>query len=167
MANKAMIYFQEIDNQIEEIKKQDGDITARLEELYKIKDDYRRFPEGKRNYKNTEYNRVRNQIYYLKHREKLKKRAKEIKRGNSNKNMTENSFQKTLKTRTVGKCEKCGKTEHLHGHHIIPIGVEGSTDTQDNLSCLCNSCHQKLHHRIKGCTVADEYVTEFNNFMRG
>ena len=165
MANKAMLFMQQINNQIEELRNQDDVNTAQLEELYRQRDNYERFPVGKRNYKNTDYNHLRNQIYYLENQEKLKKRAKEIFRGNTAVNMTENNFQKTLKVKTVGKCEKCGATEHLHGHHIIPIGVEGSTDTQDNLSCLCNSCHQKLHHRIKGCRVADEYIAEYKRFL--
>ena len=63
MANKAMLFMQQINNQIEELKNQDSVNTAQLEELYRQRDNYERFPVGKRNYKNTEYNHLRNQIY--------------------------------------------------------------------------------------------------------
>ena len=61
MANKAMLFMQQINNQIEELKNQDSVNTAQLEELYRQRDNYERFPVGKRNYKNVDYNHLRNQ----------------------------------------------------------------------------------------------------------
>ena len=51
MANNAMLFMQQINNQIEELKNQDSVNTAQLEELYRQRDNYERFPVGKRNYK--------------------------------------------------------------------------------------------------------------------
>ena len=99
MANKAMLFMAQINTQIEEIKNQDSVNEAHLEELYRKRDNYERFPVGKRNYKNVDYNHLRNQIYYLENQQKLKKRAKEIFRGNTTVNMTENNFQKALKVK--------------------------------------------------------------------
>ena len=41
-------------------------------------------------------------------------------------------------------CKMCGKRTDLELHHIIPK-VNGGTDDETNLVCLCSSCHYKLH----------------------
>lgn len=68
------------------------------------------------------------------------------------------------------ECQRCNSIENLEAHHLIPIGYEGSTDTQDNLICLCRSCHQKLHYRLRqgnysgleAASFAKEFITNEN-----
>jgi len=43
-----------------------------------------------------------------------------------------------------GKCAKCGTTENLTLHHIIPLS-DGGTDNDDNFMILCE-IHQKKFH---------------------
>jgi hypothetical protein len=43
-----------------------------------------------------------------------------------------------------GKCLKCGTSENLIAHHIIPRHVNGK-DELNNLATLCRSCHKKVH----------------------
>lgn len=41
-------------------------------------------------------------------------------------------------------CESCGATSSLHGHHMIyrnPI----TACTAEDIMCLCDTCHDKLH----------------------
>ena len=40
-------------------------------------------------------------------------------------------------------CEVCGEPMK-DVHHIIPV-KDGGTNDEDNLICLCRSCHQKAH----------------------
>ena len=51
-------------------------------------------------------------------------------------------------------CEKCGKPGWLV-HHIVPLTDETVDDSNialnpDNLMLLCSSCHDAIHHHIKG-----------------
>ena len=45
-----------------------------------------------------------------------------------------------------GKCEKCGRTEHLEAHHKIPWAIypKGRIDL-NNGACLCDECHAEEH----------------------
>ncbi|MFW0793740.1 DUF222 domain-containing protein [Gordonia sp. CPCC 205515] len=38
----------------------------------------------------------------------------------------------------------CGRTRHLHVHHVVPWGQQGSTEP-DNLILLCSTHHRALH----------------------
>jgi len=48
--------------------------------------------------------------------------------------------------RRIGKCEKCGSTENLHAHHILPYSEypEFGADP-NNIEVLCAVCHAKEH----------------------
>ena len=59
--------------------------------------------------------------------------------------------QKLCKRQANYRCEGCGwvprsryERRYLHAHHRISRN-QGGTDTQDNLICLCEKCHQKEH----------------------
>jgi len=43
-----------------------------------------------------------------------------------------------------GKCTRCGTTEKLTLHHIVPL-CEGGTDDEDNFMILCEKHQQKFH----------------------
>lgn len=43
----------------------------------------------------------------------------------------------------AGRCELCGSRRGLEAHHIIPT-VCGGYDSEENLLCVCKSCHSKL-----------------------
>ena len=50
----------------------------------------------------------------------------------------------------VGQCERCGQTQDLHGHHIVPISKRpdlGADPT--NIEVLCRECHAKEHPDLK------------------
>jgi len=44
-------------------------------------------------------------------------------------------------------CQRCGKSENLHVHHIIPR-ISGGTDEPDNLITLCQECHVPIGTKI-------------------
>jgi len=50
-------------------------------------------------------------------------------------------------------CASCKKTEEdcsrseFHTHHIIPLS-EGGDNAFENLVCLCEKCHKKIHPGI-------------------
>ena len=46
------------------------------------------------------------------------------------------------------KCYKCGATENLHLHHIIPV-MAGGTNEEYNLMTLCSSCHKKVEYHTQ------------------
>lgn len=43
----------------------------------------------------------------------------------------------------AGECELCGSKRNLEVHHCVPV-VCGGDDSDDNLICVCRSCHVKL-----------------------
>lgn len=45
-----------------------------------------------------------------------------------------------------GRCEKCGKAEHLEAHHRIPWAIypKGRIDLNNGV-CLCDECHAEEH----------------------
>lgn len=47
---------------------------------------------------------------------------------------------------SAGKCNKCGKTEHLEAHHVIKWAEYpmGRIDIR-NGECLCHECHTEEH----------------------
>jgi 5-methylcytosine-specific restriction endonuclease McrA len=48
-------------------------------------------------------------------------------------------------------CQKCGSTENLHCHHILPVAVEPLLSADiDNCITLCADCHKAVH-KLPGC----------------
>ena len=43
-----------------------------------------------------------------------------------------------------GKCSKCGNTENLTLHHILPLS-DGGTNDKENFVILCDEHQKKLH----------------------
>jgi len=52
-------------------------------------------------------------------------------------------------------CQRCGKPENLHVHHITPR-ISGGTDEPDNLITLCQECHVPIGTKI----IEREAITE-------
>ena len=101
-----------------------------------------------------------------------KKRYKETHRAvnNSNQNgaggnQTKCLANKRLIRQIMGKCEICGMGDWRTtvGHHIIPVGEEGSSDELTNLMCVCRMCHMLLH-KIK--RRGDDQYYDFINFIK-
>ena len=44
-------------------------------------------------------------------------------------------------------CAICGAKNNLDAHHILPVD-DGGEHTQENLICLCRSCHERVHNKI-------------------
>ncbi|MBP2147259.1 5-methylcytosine-specific restriction endonuclease McrA [Methanofollis sp. W23] len=42
------------------------------------------------------------------------------------------------------KCNRCGATDALEVHHIVPVHA-GGTNTKENLTTLCHKCHVMIH----------------------
>ena len=64
---------------------------------------------------------------------------------------------RTIKRRDDCQCVKCGKSNNLNVHHIVPVG-SGGDDCNDNLATLCRDCHSEAH----GGTISSSYVI-YNN----
>jgi len=46
----------------------------------------------------------------------------------------------------IGKCEKCGGTDNLHGHHKVPHSQDPSLGSDpQNIQVLCRPCHALEH----------------------
>jgi len=45
-------------------------------------------------------------------------------------------------------CNKCGGSENIHAHHIIPVFAGGSKYDEDNVIPLCADCHIQVHKHI-------------------
>jgi len=53
------------------------------------------------------------------------------------------------------QCTKCGSTEELHCHHILPVATDPLVSADiDNCIILCKSCHMEVH-RKDGCRYGD------------
>lgn len=48
-------------------------------------------------------------------------------------------------------CQKCGRGESIHAHHI-KARSDGGDDAPDNLMDLCSACHAEWH-AIEQCTM--------------
>ena len=44
-------------------------------------------------------------------------------------------------------CHRCGSTNELEIHHMIPIGIGGTNDT-GNLIILCHKCHAERSNNV-------------------
>ena len=45
------------------------------------------------------------------------------------------------------KCSKCGSDNQLQMHHIVPLMLGGSNETE-NIITLCSKCHGNIHAKI-------------------
>ncbi len=57
------------------------------------------------------------------------------------------AVRKQVWARDGKACRKCGKSEKLELHHIIPVAENGS-DEAENLVPLCTACHREWEHLI-------------------
>lgn len=56
---------------------------------------------------------------------------------------------KYIQSHRKERCGKCGSTENLEWHHMIPLSIGGKT-CEENMVCLCSECHRKItsyHYR--------------------
>lgn len=54
-------------------------------------------------------------------------------------------------------CIKCGSTEKVVLHHILPV-VAGGDNIEENLAWLCNTCHGSVHaHKAYGRELFDTW----------
>jgi 5-methylcytosine-specific restriction endonuclease McrA len=44
-------------------------------------------------------------------------------------------------------CDRCGSTELLRIHHIVPLAWGGKT-SEENIATLCEVCHRKAHRNL-------------------
>ena len=51
---------------------------------------------------------------------------------------------KAVLVRDEYRCQKCGREDSLHVHHIRAVCEEGTND-MDNLIALCSGCHKEWH----------------------
>lgn len=57
------------------------------------------------------------------------------------------STTKSIKERDGGRCVRCGSTNKVQTHHIIPLS-KGGTNHSFNLITLCESCHESQHKHL-------------------
>lgn len=61
----------------------------------------------------------------------------------------------------AGRCELCGSRRGLEAHHIIPI-CAGGDNSEENLICVCGTCHARLTPRSKLCKIGIDRVKTRN-----
>lgn len=92
--------------------------------------------------------------YYQEHKEELKAKTSLITNGPGEKKSV--VMKQNIQRESNFTCQRCGKVAHnqqLHTHHVIPTNILGKRlDEPDNLICLCNTCHQRIHYLIKDVT---------------
>ena len=81
---------------------------------------------------------------------RYKKKHPEVNNTNQNGadgNQTVCLYNKRMIRKIMGKCEVCGYEDWRTtvGHHIIPVGEDGSSDKLTNLMCHCRMCHSMVH----------------------
>lgn len=112
-----------------------------------------------------------NNTYYENHRETLKNRTNLQCNGADGRESYLLFLKTDIKKESNYTCQHCHKVfenNKLHVHHIIPSTVENNRiDVPDNLTCLCNSCHQQLHYLIKDAKSTDEILAITDKFMTG
>ena len=66
--------------------------------------------------------------------------------------------------RAIGKCEECGSTQDLQGHHVIPVSTDRSlADKRENVKVLCKTCHAMQHPALAGMIDRSRYKMEVTN----
>ena len=53
-------------------------------------------------------------------------------------------LRKFCLNRDGGRCTRCGSTQKLEAHHVVPISA-GGADVPSNVRILCLECHSQLH----------------------
>jgi hypothetical protein len=66
----------------------------------------------------------------------------------------------SLLIRKRGKCEHCGKTDHLQCAHVITRSNRNLRWNEDNALCLCNYCHIFWNHK-EPLEFAEWYKTNY------
>ena len=61
---------------------------------------------------------------------------------------TDAAWQQAVIAR-FGQCERCGTTERLAGHHVVPRRYHKTRHDIKNGICLCVKCHSFVHSSIK------------------
>jgi len=64
-----------------------------------------------------------------------------------NKKICDELWKQTVKKHAGFKCEKCGKTEYLQAHHIIPRTNYALRFDLENGVALCRKCHIYWAHK--------------------
>lgn len=59
-------------------------------------------------------------------------------------------------------CVRCGATDDLEAHHIIPRN-KGGEDTIENMATLCSSCHVQVHNSGLPYDDADDFWESWAN----
>lgn len=54
-------------------------------------------------------------------------------------------LREVVKARDGHRCRRCGSTEQLEAHHIVPLEDGGDPYALDNLELLCHRCHPTSH----------------------
>lgn len=79
-------------------------------------------------------------------------------------------FLKVLINKRGNKCECCGRTANLEGHHKIPFHIDPSLElTESNVIVLCMgplSCHYIVGHCGVGWDVWNSNVDEDVKLMK-
>lgn len=57
----------------------------------------------------------------------------------------DNLWRDVVKLRAGHQCERCGRREELHSHHIIKRTYHPTRHLLDNGICLCAICHGIAH----------------------
>ena len=66
--------------------------------------------------------------------------------------MNRTTWAKQVKKRDGYVCVKCGSTEKLEAHHIVPVSdINGKRDmySVENGITLCRACHYEAHGRSR------------------
>ena len=71
----------------------------------------------------------------------------------SNAHTTARNINKLLLNKT--ECEICGSTQNLDIHHK---DWDWNNNAEDNLMCLCRSCHMKQHRKNGVCSICGKPV---------
>ena len=63
-------------------------------------------------------------------------------------------------TRDGQSCIKCGRTEKMTLHHIMPVKIGGG-NSEENLARLCKTCHRAVHaKKAYGRELFDAFMRE-------
>ncbi len=83
------------------------------------------------------------------------------------------TIAKEVKERANNKCEICGSERKLVTHHHNYVNVYN--ETHDDLLCVCNRCHETIHHGCscfksaelcKPCSYSKEHYQILYNFLK-
>lgn len=105
--------------------------------------------------------------YYQEHKEELKAKSSLLTNGLGERKSV--IMKQNIQRESNFTCQRCGKVaynQQLHTHHVIPTSILGKRlDEPDNLICLCNTCHQRIHYLIKGITSIEVINTITEQFL--